>query len=417
MAIRGSVTGTDHDGKEDTMCDVLAQAMAEMPAPSRRNLLRGVSALGLGAAVASTGTLSAADAAVVRRSRGVSRSRTRLVLLGTAGGPVAWGSGRSGVSTAVAYEDKVYIVDLGLGSFQRLGESDLVPPDTTNTALTNVRGIFFTHMHSDHLADWPGLFITAPTNATGRTSPAIKVFGPGDRGVLPAAFPPNRPAPPLFNPENPTPGVVGMTSYLRQAFASDLNDRSRDTNTAGPDPLFDIKEIDLAGIWTITPEGVPPRLTSPIAVFEDGPVRITATLVDHHPTAPAFAYRFDTPDGSVVVSGDTNVSQNLIDLAHDADYLVHEVIDPTFVDKVVANFPPATGAAIKQHLLAAHTTIEQVGRDVAEAAGVKHLVLSHLIPGNNPESRWQGARSGYSGRVTVGKDLMTFGVGKTLRAQ
>jgi ribonuclease BN (tRNA processing enzyme) len=318
------------------------------------------------------------------------------------------------VSTAIVYEDRVYVVDLGLGSFQRLGESDLVSPGTTNSALTNVRGIFVTHMHSDHLADWPGIFATAHANAYGRTSPAIKVYGPGDRGVLPGVFPPGRPAPPLFNPADPTPGIAGMTAYLRQAFANDLNDRRRDTNTAGPDPLFDIHEIDLSGIWAVTPEGVPPRLSSPITVLEDGPVRITATLVDHHPTAPAFAYRFDTPDGSVVVSGDTNVSQNLIDLARAADYLVHEVIDPLFVDKVVANLPPDTGAAVKQHLLASHTTIEQVGRDVAEAAGVKHLVLSHLVPGNNPESRWLGARSGYSGRVTVGRDLMTFGVGKTL---
>lgn len=399
------------------MCDVLARAMAERPDPNRRSMLRGVGALGLGAALASGGAqgASAATSAAARSGQSASRHRTRLVLLGTAGGPVAWGSGRSGVSTAIAYEDRVYVVDLGLGSFQRLGESELVPPGTTNTALTNVRGIFFTHMHSDHLADWPGVFTTAPTNTSGRTSPAIKVYGPGDRGVLPQVFPPGRPAPPVFNPEDPTPGIAGMTRYLRQAFANDLNDRSRDSNTSGPDPLFDIHEIDLDGIWTITPEGVPPRLSSPIPVLEDGPVRITATLVDHHPTAPAFAFRFDTPDGSVVVSGDTKVSQNLIDLAHGADYLVHEVIDPAFIDQIIANFPPETGAAIKQHLLASHTTIEQVGRDVAEPAGVKHLVLSHLIPGDNPDRRWRLARSGYSGRLSVGHDLMTFGVGSTRR--
>ena len=62
-------------------------------------------------------------------------------------------------------------------------------------------------------------------------------------------------------------------------------------------------------------------------MWSDGEVQVTATLVDHHPTAPAFAYRIDTPDGSVTVSGDTTVSQNLIDLAKDTDYLVHEVID------------------------------------------------------------------------------------------
>jgi ribonuclease BN (tRNA processing enzyme) len=400
------------------MCDVLARAVAELPESSRRSLFRAAGIVGLGAAMSSAGALGPRPAAAAPGTAGdsrCSRHRTRLVLLGTAGGPVAWGSGRSGVSTAVAYEDRVYVVDLGLGAFQRLGESGLVPAGITNSALSNVRAIFLTHMHSDHLADWPAVFVTAPANTAGRTFPAIKVYGPGDRGVLPRVFPPGRPAPPVVNPDSPTPGIAGMTHYLRQAFANDLNDRSRDNDTAGPDPLFDIHEIDLTGTWTITPEGVPPRLASPITVLEDDPVRVTATLVDHHPTAPAFAYRFDTPDGSVVISGDTTVSPNLIDLAHNADYLVHEVIDPAFVDKAVAAFPPETAAAVKAHLLSAHTTIEQVGRDVAQPAGVRHLVLNHLIPGDNPDSRWRSAQSGFSGHLTIGRDLMTFDVGTAMR--
>ncbi len=165
------------------------------------------------------------------------------------------------------------------------------------------------------------------------------------------------------------------------------------------------------GIWDVDPDGVPPRLRKPIQVWQDGDVKVTATLVDHHPTAPAFAYRFDTPDGSVVISGDTNVSENLIDLAADCDVLVHEVIDPAYVERVAENLPEEAREPLKKHLLASHTTIEQVGRDVAEKARAKTLVLSHLVPGNNPVEAWERAQEGYSGELIVGADLSQIPVG------
>jgi ribonuclease BN (tRNA processing enzyme) len=140
-------------------------------------------------------------------------------------------------------------------------------------------------------------------------------------------------------------------------------------------------------------------------------VAVTATLVDHHPSAHAFAYRFDTPDGSIVVSGDTTVSENLIDLARDSDYLVHEVIDTEFVDHLVGSLPPAQAGPLRAHLLGSHTTIEQVGVTVAQAARARNLVLTHLVPANNPLERWRQARRGYSGRLIVAADLRPITVG------
>ena len=113
----------------------------------------------------------------------------------------------------------------------------------------------------------------------------------------------------------------------------------------------------------------------------------------------------------MVVSGDTNVSANLIDLAKDCDVLVHEVIDPAYVERVAANLPEEAREPLKKHLLESHTTIEQVGRDVAEMAGAKTLVLSHLVPGNNPVEAWQRAQEGYSGTLVVGSDLRHIAVG------
>lgn len=66
-------------------------------------------------------------------------------------------------------------------------------------------------------------------------------------------------------------------------------------------------------------------------------------MVDHHSMAPSFGFRFDTPDGSIVVSGDTTVSENLIELAQDADILFHEVIDPLFVQRLTAHPPTRAG--------------------------------------------------------------------------
>lgn len=338
--------------------------------------------------------------------------RTKLVLLGTAGGPTVLTDERFGISTAVTYEDRVYLVDLGHGSQMRLMAAGLGGEGFGGTTMAKVRGIFFTHLHSDHVVEWPAVYATAGMNSVGRTiNGPIEVFGPGDRGSLVRVFPPNRPEPPVFNPEDPTPGIAGMSSYLRHAFAADFNDRARDSNFESPDSTFNIQDIDISSLWAVDPEGIPPRLEAPIDVWEDGDVKITATLVDHRPTAPAFAYRFDTPDGSVVISGDTGVSANLIELARGCDFLVHEVIDPQFADDLAAVLPPEIAPAVKEHLLISHTTIEQVGRDVAEPAGAKNLVLSHLVPGNNADSRWQEAQKGYSGKLIVGKDLMRFGVG------
>lgn len=367
---------------------------------------------GLALAGCSTPEASGTKASASATAGSGGTGRTSLVLLGTAGGPTVLTDERFGVATAVVYEDRVYVIDLGHGSHMRLLQAGLGGDGFGGTSMARIRGIFFTHMHSDHLVEWPAVYSTASMNTVGRTIDGpIEVFGPGNRGSLVRVFPPNRPEPPVFNPDDPTPGITGMTSYLRQAFAADFNDRARDSNFVSPDATFNVHDIDISSLWAVDPEGAPPRLTEPIEVWEDGDVKITATLVDHRPTAPAFAYRFDTPDGSVVVSGDTGISDNLIDLARDCDYLVHEVIDPRFVDDLAAVLPEEIAPAVREHLLISHTTIEQVGRDVAEVAGAKNLVLSHLVPGNNADERWEEARKGYSGNLIVGRDLMRFGVG------
>jgi ribonuclease BN (tRNA processing enzyme) len=153
----------------------------------------------------------------------------------------------------------------------------------------------------------------------------------------------------------------------------------------------------------------------PVEIYplDDNGVRVTAILVQHAPVFPAFAYRFDTPSGSVVFSGDTGPCDNVVRLATGADYLVHEVIDVGFIADRVSKMPNRDN--IINHLTESHTSPEDAGR-IAARAGVKTLVLSHLVPGDSeiPEETWESrARSEFAGNVVCGVDLDQFALSRS----
>jgi ribonuclease BN (tRNA processing enzyme) len=149
------------------------------------------------------------------------------------------------------------------------------------------------------------------------------------------------------------------------------------------------------------------ELTRAGTVMQDDHVKVTAALVSHPPVVPSFAYRFDTADRSIVISGDTAPSDNLIALARGADILVHEVLYVPAVDRLVASVPNAS--TLKKHIVESHTSAEDCGR-IAQAAGVKTLVLSHFVPAEDPlvtDEMWlEAARTHFRGQVILGKDLM-----------
>jgi len=172
--------------------------------------------------------------------------------------------------------------------------------------------------------------------------------------------------------------------------AYDIRTRIEDEGRPPLQPLIHVHELVEGGL-----------------VFEDENVRVRATLVDHPPVVPAFGYRLDAADRSIVISGDTKPSESLIALARGADVLVHETLYPAAIDRLVLGVSNAT--TLKQSILSHHTNAEDAGR-VAQAAGVKTLVLSHLIPPEDPEvtdQMWIDAASAhFGGTIIVGKDLL-----------
>src|SRR5262249_34917949 len=126
----------------------------------------------------------------------------------------------------------------------------------------------------------------------------------------------------------------------------------------------------------------------------------------HPPITDNFAYKVTTSEGVMVFSSDTEYNPKLAEFAKGADVLVHEALYAPFVDRIVARVK--NGETLGKHLLASHTTTEDVGK-IAAAAGVKLLVLSHLVPGDIDvtDDQWTaGVRKSYSGRIIVAKDLM-----------
>jgi ribonuclease BN (tRNA processing enzyme) len=137
--------------------------------------------------------------------------------------------------------------------------------------------------------------------------------------------------------------------------------------------------------------------------FEDSRVKVTSALVDHYTVKPAFAYRFDTAHRSIVISGDTTFSPALIKLARGADLLIHEAMYLPAIDQLAGENAPS----LREHLIRSHSTTEQVGQ-VAAQAGVKKLVLSHLVPAfpSITDAMWlEGVRKHFNGEAIVGRDL------------
>ena len=197
-----------------------------------------------------------------------------------------------------------------------------------------------------------------------------------------------------IHPELPAPGTTDLVGHILAGYAYHLNVMPLDA--AMPDPGQLVRATDIA-----VPARAPGQPPVPAVVLDEGGVRVRAVAVTHGHAVPAFAYRFDTADGSVVFSGDTTVHDDLIALAQGADILVHHVADLGYLQR------HGWGGAALDRMAALHTDVTQVG-GVAERAGVGELILSHYLPaepGAVSEEDWVNrAGLGFSGRTTAGRD-------------
>jgi ribonuclease BN (tRNA processing enzyme) len=311
---------------------------------------------------------------------------TELVLLGTAGAPMPV-AGRAGISTALVVDGRIFVVDCGRGSPSAFVDAGL--------DFRRLEAIFITHLHVDHVGDLPGMLLYPWGVRTGEDGPLppLRVHGPSRPAELPAgdtSF--HRET--TIHPTLPDPGTSELVTGLLAAFAYHLNVMPLDAHM--PDAGELVRAADIA-----LPAGVRDAGAGPALVCEDETLRVRAVAVAHGRATPALAYRFDTPEGSVVISGDTTASEDLIALARGADVLVHSVADLSYLER------HGFAGVELERMAALHTDVDDVG-SVAERAGIAELVLTHYLPAEPdaiPAAEWmRRAGRGFSGRTTAGHD-------------
>jgi ribonuclease BN (tRNA processing enzyme) len=279
------------------------------------------------------------------------QSRTRVVTLGT-GTPNA-DPDRYGPSVAVVVDDASYLVDFGVGvvrraaAAERNGIAALAAPKLTRA--------FATHLHSDHTLGFADLILSPWVLE--RESP-LEVYGPR--------------------------GLRDMANHLVAAYAEDIRVR-----TSGGEPAHKY-DAHIVNVHEIVP-GV---------VYKDDRVTVTAFGVPHGSWEQAFGYRFQTPDRTIVISGDTGPASHIEDQCRGCDVLVHEV----YSEAGFAKRPPEWQSYHAKY----HTSSRELGA-IASRAKPKLLVLYHqLIWSSTEDALLKEVQSAYGGKVVSAHDLDVF---------
>lgn len=307
-----------------------------------------LAALG-GFALLSVGVL---DLAVATHAQTPAGQTTKLVMLGT-GTPVA-DPERSGPAVAVVVGDEAYLVDAGPGIVRRAAAAAL-KRDLVALRAENLGRVFITHLHSDHTLGLPDL-IFSPW-VLGRGNP-LEVYGP--------------------------PGIERMTAHIQEAWTEDVAIR----RFGEPGRGHSYKPA-------VTQEIKPGR------IYEDRAVRVDAIPVAHGSWPYAFGYRFETPDRTIVISGDARPTPALVEACKKCDILVHEVYSKRFL---VGRGPDG-----QRYHATFHTSPTELA-ELANKAQPGLLVLYHQLLAGATDLELEGEvrAAGYRGRVVSAKDLDVF---------
>lgn len=273
----------------------------------------------------------------------------KVTLLGSGSPPPVMD--RFGPSILIEAGEQKLLFDAGRGCLQRLTQMKV--------KYREVQGVFFTHLHSDHLVGFPDLWLTGWLN--GRRDTPLEVWGPR--------------------------GTEKMISHLEQAFDYDIKIRLYDDRPPPDGVIILAQDIK---------EGV---------VYERDGAKVTAFEVDHKPVKPAFGYRIDYGGRSVVLSGDTGVSENLVRNAKGVDLLIHDVVSPESLFRAQYDLERA------RTILAHHVTPSQAG-EIFSQVKPRLAVYSHIVlPSALEHELIAPARKSYSGPLEIGEDMMVIEVG------
>ncbi|WP_455209558.1 MBL fold metallo-hydrolase [Kaarinaea lacus] len=325
-----------------------------------------------------------------------------VMVLGS-GGPLATTSGRASAGYLIFVDGQPKILmDCGGGTYLRLGQS--------GADIKDLDVVLLSHLHIDHMGDLDAIIKdmyfqnrvanTAPQPIDfpfGRTEP-FTVYGPGANNA-PFAAAAGALVQPLADLVDPmTPQYEATSNFVDAHF---------NVNTGLNRYLHIFSQMISGGIFAYNTQDVSPNWMgeisdlSPHVIYDKDGLVITAVGVNHGPV-PSLAFRIDYNGKSIVYSGDTSsVGTHMISLSRDADLVIYDAA----ITDTLPNRSPRDRA-----FFLLHTTPSRMGQ-VATAANVKTLVLSHLTPNTEPnigEMKKSIKAQGYTGKIKVAEDLKVF---------
>jgi ribonuclease Z len=258
------------------------------------------------------------------------------------------------------------LIDTGWGATLRLYQN-ATPPQT-------IDAVFITHLHSDHTTDMADFLVM---RWVGGIQSPIKIYGPA--------------------------GTKRMIAGFQEAMAADTKyrlDHHGDKLWSGG-LAADITEIEAGD--------------DPVEVARFGDLVVKTFEVDHRPVKPAYGFRFENNGKAITISGDTNPCAGLLNGSKDADIMVCDSMNLSMM-KTLENSLRTMGNTVQASLLEDahnyHAPIDAMA-EVAQKAGVKHLLLSHVMPPVADEQVPMfiaGLDKVFSGKLSVGHDLEKFSV-------
>jgi len=285
------------------------------------------------------------SASVAAQTKPAARPATEVIVLGS--GTPAADPDRFGPAVAIVSNGTAYLVDCGSGVVRRAAAAERNGVPALAASQLNIA--FITHLHSDHTIGYPDLILSPWV--LGRDGP-LNVYGPA--------------------------GLKEMTGHILEAWKKDIDIRIHGLEKRPGPPIVQVHEIH------------------PGVVYKDANVTVTAFLVKHGSWDEAFGYRFDAPDRSIVISGDTAPTDSVAKACNGCDVLLHEMYDDSM-------------AGSSEYFSAFHTNPQELAA-IAGKARPKLLVLYHQMGKPIVDGQMLDAvrAAGYNGAVVSAHDLDVY---------
>ena len=269
---------------------------------------------------------------------------------------------RAQTGTAVFVNGHFFMFDVGAGVVQKAENMGL--------PLTQIDGVFLTHWHSDHFIDLP--YLINRSWVLGRTND-LHVYGPD-----------------------------GLDT-LMQAIDQLLHIESQHRVAHHGAEMMDIHKA----------RGIPHEFQNvqggKEVVYQQDGITITAFDVNHEPIEPAVGYVIEYKDKKVVISGDTKKNEMVLEMAKDADLLIHEVLLVSLLQQMEVTLKESghTRNSIIVHDIQDYHTAPAEVAEIAAKAKVKKLVLHHFVPAPDLkviENLYRRELKGYDGEIHFAND-------------